>query len=78
MIRTGLPIEDIDEVRKRTLQLAQRNGWSYADIATRSHLTRDQVADFLGCRTGSEPVVIHLIAYLPLDLVYQPQKIIPR
>ena len=74
----GLPPDDVEEVRKRTLRLACEHGWAYSEIARRAHLELHQVGDFLSYRTGSERVVVHLIAYLPLDLVYQPAKILPR
>lgn len=75
---TSLPINDIDEVRRRALSWAAEHHISYAEIARRSHLTCNQVADFMGGRTASHDVVAHLVYYLPLELVYHCPRISGR
>ena len=77
MTTTGLPSSDLNEVRRRTLIWAQEHGKTYADIARQAHLSRDQVKHFITGISGTEGVAANLIAYLPLELVYEPSRVSP-
>jgi hypothetical protein len=70
VIKFGLPQEQVDEVRNAVRQYQNDACKSYADLAVMSHLSYHAVAQFMNGRSGSERVVAHLVAYLPIERIY--------
>jgi hypothetical protein len=78
VIHTGLPPEDVEEVRSRVLAYLAQTGATYERLAHRCHLSESQIKMFMAGQRGSEGIVAHLVAYLPLDLVYVRARIMPN
>ena len=75
---SGIPTEDVSELRARLLGWMGEHGLTYADAASRCRLRPHQVRDFLGSRGCVSEAVVAALCRLPLGLSYQGPRILPR
>lgn len=77
-METGLRLSDLSELRARLLVYLADERLTYAAAARRCGLKPHQVRDFLSARQCASQDVAAALCRLPLDLVYQGPRLLPR